>query len=89
MPITLSSTSAQRIRRVEGRQRAAFDPSLTFRQPRPNDRGWPTADWRLSAADMSKRTFAAQRRGSSRPIVLKNPTGGRLEWFAGGGWRES
>ena len=27
----------------------------------------PTADWRLSAADMSKRTFAVQRRGSSRP----------------------
>jgi hypothetical protein len=22
-------------------------------------------------------------------IVLKNPTGGRPEWFAGGGWRES
>ena len=25
----------------------------------------------------------------SYPIVLKNPTGGRPEWFAGGGWRES
>ena len=36
---------------------------------------WPKANWRLSAIDMSKRTFtAAQRRGSSRP----KPAIGRL-----------
>jgi hypothetical protein len=57
MPITLSSPSAQRIRRVEGRQRPAFDPSLTFHRPRPNDRGGPKADRRLSASAKQERKF--------------------------------
>ena len=46
------------------------------RAPSSRDLGGPKADWRLSAIDMSKRTFtAAERRGSSRTDCVEKPDG--------------
>ena len=57
LPSAPPSTYLAPLRRgwVEGRKRVAFDPSLVFRQPRPNDRDWPKAEWQL----WSKREWEA------------------------------
>ena len=55
----MQKTQRRRRRVLGGRDKLDADGRIA--------RSWPKADWRLSAIDMSKRTFtAAERRGSSR-----------------------
>jgi hypothetical protein len=67
---------------------------LLHQRAQQPDTKQPLRSNRAQRDEMSAIGVASPRvRGMAKdripPIVLKNPTGGRLEWFAGGGWRES